>query len=97
LIWNLYISQKDEQSGEVFHLSKRWSVTTPVVLGDWALATYRFTVPNKNRTTRFAVSNTDCRGYQTTIDEFLVRPLDVDVYRVLEQGLYKNGDIIIPN
>jgi len=100
LSWKFYISQKDEQSEEVFPLLEGWSMGTPVILGDWALSAYRFSIPNKNLTTRFAISSTRCKEYQTTIDEFLVRPLDVDVYRILEQDfseiekLYKNGQII---
>ncbi|MCL2246811.1 MAG: hypothetical protein FWC10_06840 [Lentimicrobiaceae bacterium] len=100
LSWKFYISQKDEHSEEVFPLLEGWSMGTPVVLGDWALSCYQFSIPNKKLTTRFAISATQCKGYQTTIDEFLIRPLDVDVYRILEEEdteikkLYKNGQII---
>ena len=98
--WMIFISQKDEISGETFSLLEAGSRTTPVVLDDWALATYKFTIKDRNFSTRFTISNTKCKGYQTTIDEFLVRPLDVDVYRILAEDslgvekLYKNGQII---
>ena len=100
LHWMIFISQQDEKTQEIFPLFEAGSRTTPVVLGDWALATYRFTIKDKNLLTRFVISHTNCKGYQTTIDEFLIRPVDVDVYRVLEQNkstvtkLYKNGQII---
>ena len=100
LSWTIFISQKDEASGETFPLLDAGSRSTPVVLDDWALATYRFTIPNRNFSTHFVISKTKCKGYQTTLDEFLVRPLDVDVYRIIEEDkseitkLYKNGQII---
>ena len=57
LSWRFYISQKDEKSGEVFSLLAGWSRTTPVISGDWALATYRFSIPNRNLSTQFAISD----------------------------------------
>jgi len=101
--WMVYISQKDEETGEDFLLVEAGSKTTPVILGDWALSTYRFTIQNKKFPTRFVISSTNCKGYQTTVDELLVRPIDIDVYRVLEEDhlgvkkLYKNGQIIERN
>ena len=71
-----------------------------VVFGDWALASYRFSIKNKDFSTQFVISKAQCKGYQTTIDEILLRPIDVDVYRILEEDqtgikkLYKNGQII---
>jgi hypothetical protein len=100
--WMVFISQKDENSGETFSLVSKGSRESenPVVLGDWALAAFRFTIKDKNLPTRFVISKTQCKGYQTTIDEVLIRPVDVDVYRILEEDgseikkLYKNGHII---
>jgi hypothetical protein len=102
LSWMIFISQRDEVSGEKFSFVEERSRKqgNPVVLGDWAFATYRFTIKDKNLPTQFVISKTKCKGYQTTIDELLIRPVDVDVYRILEEDdsgiktLYKNGHII---
>ena len=102
LSWKIFISQKNDVSGEKIPLVEKRSRKqgNPVVLGDWALASYRFSIKNKDFSTQFAISKTQCKGYQTTIDEILLRPIDVDVYRILEEDqtgikkLYKNGQII---
>jgi hypothetical protein len=100
--WTISAYQIDTNSEERFSLfeARGMDRDVPVVLGEWALASYRFTIQNTSFPTRFVISKTKCKGYQTTIDEFLIRPVDVDVYRVLEednlgiQKLYKNGQII---
>jgi len=102
LNWTIFISQKDEVSGENIALLQERSRSqgNPIVLGDWAFTAYRFTIKNKNLPTQFVITKTPCKGYQTTIDEILIRPVDVDVYRILEEDnmgikkLYKNGHII---
>jgi hypothetical protein len=98
--WRIFISQREEASEQDIPLLEAISRTTPIILGDWALATYRFMIQDRNLPTRFSISRTRCKGYQTTIDEVLIRPLDVNVWRVLEEDesgvrkLYKNGQII---
>jgi hypothetical protein len=100
--WMVFISQQDEISGEKFTLVEEGSRNSgnPVVLGDWAFATYKFTTKGINYSTRLVISKTKCKGYQTTLDEILIRPIDVNVYRILEEDetgvkkLFKNGHII---
>jgi hypothetical protein len=102
LSWMIFISQKNKVSGETVSLVAEGSRKpgNPVVLGNWALAAHRFTIKDKNLFTRFVISITQCKGYQTTLDEILIRPVDVDVYRILEEDdacvkkLYKNGHVI---
>ena len=102
LSWKVFISQHNKISGEKFSLLDEGSRSkgNPVVLEDWALATYRFTIKNKNYPTKLVISKTQCKGYNTTIDEILIRPVDIDVYRILEQEdkeikkIYINGHII---
>jgi len=102
LYWTVYFNQHDECTGEKVALAK-WrtrNLGNPVVLGDWAFVAYKFTIKNKNLSLRFVMSKAKCKGYQTTIDEILIRPVNVDVYRILEEDgtgvtkLYKNGQII---
>jgi len=102
LNWLLFINQLDETTGEKLPLAEGRcrDMGNPVLLGDWAFITYKFFIKDRTFPTRFVISKTNCKDYQTTIDEILIRPVDVDLYRILEEDetgitkLYKNGQII---
>ncbi len=99
LSWMLSIEQNDDIT-----LLQREGRDTPVFYEDWALEKFRFRIENESMPVRFFIFKRANKTRETTmqLDELVVRPVDVDVYRILQkdkQGnvnrLYKNGDIIV--
>jgi len=57
---------------------------------DWALLEYQMTKPDPDRKLKVTIWNQQLRKETLHIDELLIRPSSMDIYRVIEGGVSKN-------
>lgn len=59
--------------------------------GDWALLEYSIKTPDPGNKLKVTIWNPNLRKTNLNIDELLIRPSSLDVYRILEGGVSKNN------